>query len=619
MSYISLYRKFRPDTFREVKGQDHIVTTLQNQLKYDRVGHAYLFCGTRGTGKTTVAKILARAVNCEHPVEGNPCGECESCKRLQSGAAMNVIEIDAASNNGVDNIRDINAAVQYPPAEGKYIVYIIDEVHMLSTGAFNALLKTLEEPPSYVIFILATTEDMKVPVTIKSRCQRYDFHRISVETISCRLAELMERENNPAEPEALRYIAQAADGSMRDALSILEECVSASLGEKLTFDRVLAQVGAVDVDVYLRLLDALINEKAEVMLDIVNDAVWKGRDLSKFVDDMVWFVRNVLFLKMSPDAGRSLDLTGETEEKLIAAGKTVSEDVLVRYFRILQELSVSIRMSTIRRITLEMGLIRMMKPESDKDYESVISRLERLEAGGGIDVSGGIDAGVIGKGAPGGSDAAEGNTAEASGASESVANGSAANNGNGSAGNAAGAKDLTAADIRIIVKETVEKELEKYLEPDDSGTQKKRLKRRTATEEEALVRKNLKENYPVATQEEIQHLADEWNNMVVPKLEKMEQNALQHSRVDVDFTDPDNPGLKIIVMLYGEKDDNGKTAWAYLDVPERQERIKGIVSEIMKRKPRITFEKRDVGRTGDPDSKVMDLQRLIGVPVEVVD
>ena len=204
MSYTALYRKFRPGEFDEVKGQEHIVTTLRNQIQTDRIGHAYLFCGTRGTGKTTVAKILAKAVNCQNPVNGNPCNECEICQKINRQASMNVIEIDAASNNGVGNVRDIIEEVQYSPAEGRYKVYIIDEVHMLSTGAFNALLKTLEEPPSYVIFILATTEPHKIPVTIHSRCQRYDFRRISIGTIEARLRELVDKEQVQAEEKALR-------------------------------------------------------------------------------------------------------------------------------------------------------------------------------------------------------------------------------------------------------------------------------------------------------------------------------------------------------------------------------------------------------------------------------
>ena len=204
MSYTALYRKWRPVSFEDVKGQDPIVQTLKNQITSERIGHAYLFCGTRGTGKTTVAKILAKAVNCEHPVDGSPCNQCAMCKAIQAGTAMNVIEIDAASNNGVDNIREIREEVSYRPTEGKYKVYIIDEVHMLSTGAFNALLKTLEEPPSYVIFILATTEAHKIPITILSRCQRYDFHRITIDTIASRLEELLNIEGVVAEEKAGR-------------------------------------------------------------------------------------------------------------------------------------------------------------------------------------------------------------------------------------------------------------------------------------------------------------------------------------------------------------------------------------------------------------------------------
>ena len=230
MSYTALYRKFRPDEFSDVKGQDHIVTTLKNQIKANRIGHAYLFCGTRGTGKTTVAKIFAKAVNCEHPVDGSPCGECAMCRSIANGASMNVIEIDAASNNGVDNIREIREEVDYRPTEGKYKVYIIDEVHMLSIGAFNALLKTLEEPPEYVIFILATTESHKIPVTILSRCQRYDFKRIGIDVIANRLSELLQKEHVEAEDRAVRYVAKAGDGSMRDALSLLDQCIAFYLG-----------------------------------------------------------------------------------------------------------------------------------------------------------------------------------------------------------------------------------------------------------------------------------------------------------------------------------------------------------------------------------------------------
>ncbi|HIT86609.1 MAG TPA: DNA polymerase III subunit gamma/tau, partial [Candidatus Coprocola pullicola] len=239
MSYTALYRKFRPDTFSGVIGQEHIVKTIKNQILSDRVSHAYLFCGTRGTGKTSTAKIFARAINCLAPKEGNPCNECTLCRAALENRSMNVIEIDAASNNGVDNIREIREEVKYPPTQGKYKVYIIDEVHMLSSGAFNALLKTLEEPPEHVIFILATTDPQKVPATILSRCQRFDFHRITTEQIAQTLSEYMKIEDIPVQKEALHYIARLGDGSMRDSLSILDQCTAFYSDELLTLEKVL--------------------------------------------------------------------------------------------------------------------------------------------------------------------------------------------------------------------------------------------------------------------------------------------------------------------------------------------------------------------------------------------
>ena len=285
MSYLALYRKFRPNCFEDVKGQEHIVTTLKNQIEAQRIGHAYLFCGTRGTGKTTIAKIFAKAVNCEHQDHGSPCGMCSSCQAIANGSSMNVIEIDAASNNGVDNIREIREEVTYSPTEGNYRVYIIDEVHMLSIGAFNALLKVLEEPPSYVIFILATTESHKIPVTILSRCQRYDFHRISIQTITDRLSELMEKEKVETEEKALRYIAKAADGSMRDALSLLDQCIAFYLGQKLTYERVLDVLGAVDTEQFEMLLKGIISSDTAMVIRQLERLVMEGRELGQFVTD----------------------------------------------------------------------------------------------------------------------------------------------------------------------------------------------------------------------------------------------------------------------------------------------------------------------------------------------
>ena len=379
MSYTALYRKFRPDTFEDVKGQDHIVKTLRNQIKADRIGHAYLFCGTRGTGKTTVAKILARAVNCEHPVDGNPCNECASCRAIASGASMNVIEIDAASNNGVDNIREIREEVAYPPTEGRYKVYIIDEVHMLSIGAFNALLKTLEEPPSYVIFILATTEAHKIPVTILSRCQRYDFRRISQETILKRLEDLMEKEQVDAEEKALRYVAKKGDGSMRDSLSLLDQCIAFYLGEKLTYDRVLEVLGAVDTDVFSELLRLVLAEQITDAIALLDRLILDGRDLTQFVNDFTWYLRNLMLLKASDDMEDILDISTENLAQLREEAAMIRNDTLMRFIRIFSELANSIRYSVNKRVMLEMALIKLCKPEAEKDELSLIERIRKLE------------------------------------------------------------------------------------------------------------------------------------------------------------------------------------------------------------------------------------------------
>lgn len=316
MSYTALYRKWRPNTFEDVKGQDHIVRTLTNQIETDRVGHAYLFCGTRGTGKTTVAKILARAVNCEHPVNGSPCGECEVCKAIANGSSLNVIEIDAASNNGVDNIRQIREEVSYRPTEGRYKVYIIDEVHMLSIGAFNALLKTLEEPPEYVIFILATTESHKIPVTIMSRCQRYDFKRISVEVITDRLKELTAAEHVDVEERALEYIAKMADGAMRDALSLLDQCVAFYTNGTLRYEDVLEVLGAVDTEVFSDMLRMIINGDITGVIKELDELILAGRDLSQFVSDFTWYIRNLLMLKTSPESESMIDMSAENMARL---------------------------------------------------------------------------------------------------------------------------------------------------------------------------------------------------------------------------------------------------------------------------------------------------------------
>lgn len=381
MSYTALYRKWRPADFDDVKGQDAIVTTLRNQIKADRIGHAYLFCGTRGTGKTTVAKIFAKAVNCEHPVDGRPCGECAMCKSIAAGNSMNVIEIDAASNNGVEDIRKIREEVQYSPTEGRYKVYIIDEVHMLSIGAFNALLKTLEEPPSYVIFILATTETHKIPITILSRCQRYDFKRISIETITARLEELMKAENINVEDKALRYIAKAADGSLRDALSLLDQCLAFYLGQDLKYDNVLEVLGAVDTEVFSRLLRMVLAADTTGCIRLLEDLIMQGRDLGQFVIDFVWYLRNLLLLKTSKDAQDVIDMSSDNLALLKEESGLIDDDTLMRYIRIFSELSNDVKYSTQKRIMIEIALIKLTHPamEQSRDISDIISRITQLE------------------------------------------------------------------------------------------------------------------------------------------------------------------------------------------------------------------------------------------------
>jgi DNA polymerase-3 subunit gamma/tau len=379
MSYTALYRKFRPQEFEDVKGQEHIVTTLKNQIKADRIGHAYLFCGTRGTGKTTVAKIFAKAVNCEQPVDGSPCGTCPTCQGIAAGTSMNVIEIDAASNNGVDNIRQIREEVAYRPTEGKYKVYIIDEVHMLSAGAFNALLKTLEEPPSYVIFILATTEAHKIPITILSRCQRYDFHRISIETIADRLAELMRAEQVEVEDRALRYVAKAGDGSMRDALSLLDQCIAFHLGEKLTYEDVLDVLGAVDTEIFSRLLRQILEKNVVEAIKTVDVLVDEGRELGQLVNDFTWYMRNLLLIQSADDMEEVLDMSADNLAALKEEAKMVTPEVLIRYIHIFSDLGSQIKYAAQKRIMLEITIIKLCKPQMERDYAALTDRMDELE------------------------------------------------------------------------------------------------------------------------------------------------------------------------------------------------------------------------------------------------
>lgn len=355
------------------------MTTLKNQIRAERIGHAYLFCGTRGTGKTTIAKIFAKAVNCENPQDGNPCGECAACKAIAAGVSMNVIEIDAASNNGVDNIREIVDEVSYSPAEGKYKVYIIDEVHMLSIGAFNALLKTLEEPPSYVIFILATTEVHKIPITILSRCQRYDFKRITIDTIAARMRELVDIEQVAVEDKALRYIAKTADGSMRDALSLLDQCIAFHFGQELTYDKVLDVLGAVDTGVFSALLRSVLERNVLGCIELLEEIVMQGRELTQFVSDFTWYLRNLLLVKTSDDIEDVIDVSTENLARLKEEAELADMDTIMRYIRIFSELSGQIRYASQKRILIEIALIKLCKPAMETDRTSVLERVRELE------------------------------------------------------------------------------------------------------------------------------------------------------------------------------------------------------------------------------------------------
>ncbi len=377
--YLALYRKYRPQTFEDVCGRDAIVKTIKNQINSGRIGHSYLFCGTRGTGKTTIAKIFAKAVNCEHPVDGNPCGECPTCRAIAENADLNVVEMDAASNNGVDDIRSIIEQVSYSPTQGRYRVFIIDEVHMLSTPAFNALLKTLEEPPEYAVFILCTTEPNKLPVTILSRCQRYDFGRMSVATIADRLKAVCEKEQIQAEEQAIRFIASAADGSMRDGLSILDQCNAFNYGnEVLTYDRTLEILGAVDARVFSDLYRCVHRKDVRGALEILNQILDQGRELMQFVTDYIGYLRNVMLLKASEETASALDVSQDHLQRMIEDARASELNEIVRYVNVFSGLTEQIRYSANRRVLTEAAIVRLCEPSMDvsRDIQTKVLTLE---------------------------------------------------------------------------------------------------------------------------------------------------------------------------------------------------------------------------------------------------
>lgn len=377
--YQALYRKYRSQTFGEMVGQKVISTTLRQAVESGKISHAYLFSGPRGTGKTSAAKIFAKAMNCPNQVDGEPCNHCDICRDITNGSLEDVIEIDAASNNGVDEIREIRDKSTYAPSRATYKVYIIDEVHMLSTGAFNALLKTLEEPPSYVIFILATTEAYKIPITILSRCQRYDFHRITIDTIAARLDELLKIEGVEAEEKAVRYVAKAGDGSMRDALSLLDQCIAFYLGQTLTYDKVLEVLGAVDTEVFSKLLRKVLQGDVTGAIRTLEDLIIGGRELGQFVGDFTWYMRNLLLVKTSENPEEAIDVSSENLKLLREESEMVDVETLMRYIRIFSDLSSQIRYSTQKRVLVEIALIKLCRPAMETNLDSVLDRLRVLE------------------------------------------------------------------------------------------------------------------------------------------------------------------------------------------------------------------------------------------------
>ena len=374
----ALYRKWRPSTFEEVVGQEHITSVLKYEIEQGSFSHAYLFCGSRGTGKTTCAKILAKAVNCESPINGSPCGQCRSCRNIESGAATDVLEMDAASNNGVDNIRDIRDEVVYTPSEMKYRVYIVDEVHMLSGSAFNALLKTLEEPPEHVIFILATTELQKLPATIISRCQRFDFRRITIPVLTERLLKISKAEGFNTEEDAARLIAKLAQGGMRDAISLLDLC--SGTNKDITVSVVEECSGITGRDTMIQTVRAIAKKNYELLFDTIAEVISSSKDLSVFWQDLISVYRDLLVIKTTSNAKKYLDLTEAETEDLIALASLFTKETLVSHSKMLDNSYYTMqRGGASKRMIAEMALVRMCDESLDTSSEAILSRVSRLE------------------------------------------------------------------------------------------------------------------------------------------------------------------------------------------------------------------------------------------------
>lgn len=378
MGYTALYREWRPKTFDDVVGQEHITTTLKNEIINDRIAHAYLFCGTRGTGKTSTAKVMAKALNCLNLQDGEPCNECEMCKKINEGLAIDVTELDAASNNGIDKIRDIIDDTKYPPQEAKYKVYIMDEVHMLSVGAVNAFLKTLEEPPKNVIFILATTDPQKLPITILSRCQRFDFKRINHKEVSARLRRITEAQNIDCEDKSLDLIARVCDGAMRDALSILDQAIA--MGEnEIDYNDLVSILGLVTNEYLFDITNSIIERNIEKSMIIVDKLVYSGKDMQLFIKDLIAHFRNLLMIKVTTNPEEVLDMSLENITLVREQGRKIRVEEIMRDIRILQEAEANSKMSKQSRLYLELSIIKMCKIEYDTSNEVILSRMNRLE------------------------------------------------------------------------------------------------------------------------------------------------------------------------------------------------------------------------------------------------
>ena len=374
----ALYRKWRPKTFEDVCGQEHITSVLRYEVEHGALSHAYLFCGSRGTGKTTCAKILAKAANCEHPVNGSPCGKCPACVSIENGSATDVLEMDAASNNGVDSIRDIRDEVVYTPTALKYRVYIVDEVHMLSTSAFNALLKTLEEPPAHVIFILATTELQKLPATIISRCQRFDFRRIATPVLAARVSYIAGEEGFTLTPEAAERIAKSAQGGMRDAISLLELC--GSTRRDIDVQTVNEMMGSGGREAMLPLVRAILSADYDTIFSAIDDAVASSRDLTVFWQDLLAIYRDLLVIKTTEAASKYLDLADAELAQLTQLAGGIGKATLLSHCRLLEDaFQAMLKANAVKRIVAELTLVRMCDPALDTSAEGMLSRIERLE------------------------------------------------------------------------------------------------------------------------------------------------------------------------------------------------------------------------------------------------